>query len=204
MQQTFAWTFDHAVPLFGILILLGFALVASIGKPRRWFHWVGDALAGALVAVSTGALFFFCSVYGALERRVATLSFVGQPDGAVHRISDYRGKVVVLNFWATWCPPCRKEMPDLNRLAAAHPAGDVVVLTISDETWEAIGQYTARSPMSTVVGRFTSDVPEGAIAAMAYRGRPTTLVIDREGHVRKQLVGARDFAFFEETVRTVR
>jgi hypothetical protein len=58
--------------------------------------------------------------------------------------------------------------------------------------------------LSTLVGRFTSDVPKGAIAAMAYQGRPTTLVIDREGHVRKQLVGARDFASFEQAVQTVR
>jgi thiol-disulfide isomerase/thioredoxin len=49
-------------------------------------------------------------------------------DGKVHRLSSYRGKVVVVNFWATWCPPCREELPALQRVAASEP--DVVVLEV--------------------------------------------------------------------------
>jgi thiol-disulfide isomerase/thioredoxin len=147
------------------------------------------------------ALVLFGSIRGALERRVSSVSFVSAGDGALHRVGDYRGKIVVLNFWATWCPPCRTEMPDLNRLADAHRGGDVVVIAISDETWDAIRAYTDRFPMSTVVGRFTSEPPRGSVAGLAYKGRPTTIVVGRDGRVRRQLIGARDYGSFEDAVR---
>ena len=55
--------------------------------------------------------------------------------------------------------------------------------------------------MSSVVGRFSSEPPSGKLAAFAYKGRPTTMIIGRDGHVRRQLIGARDFDVFEEEVR---
>jgi thiol-disulfide isomerase/thioredoxin len=201
MRDVFAWVFENYLPLFGTVVVLAAALLVRIGRPRRWFHFAGDALGVAIAVVGIGGLAFFSSVRGALERRVQTISFEREADHAVQHVGDYEGKVVVLNFWATWCGPCRKEMPDLNRLAEAHSGDDVVVLTISDESWDAIGVYTARFPMKTVVGRFTSDPPRGRVETMAYQGRPTTLVLDRTGRIRKQLVGALELGELEKVVR---
>lgn len=107
----------------------------------------------------------------------------------------------MLSIWATWCPPCRAEMPDLNRIAAKWQGRDVVVLTLSDETWEAIGRYTSRFPMRTTVGHFTSAQPRTSLEAFAFRGRPTTLVLDRGGRVQQQLIGMRDYASFDNAIR---
>ena len=200
MERALFFAFDHTIAVFGTLAVAALALAVRIGRPRRLVHWAGQLAAVLAIALSAAGLFFFASVRAALEKRVATVSFES-PDRAVHRLGDYRGKVVVLNFWATWCPPCRNEMPDLNRLAAAHGGNDVVVLTLSDEDWDAIGRYTSRFPMSTVVGRFTAEPARGGLEAFAYQGRPTTMVIGRDGRVTAQLIGARPYETFDRAVR---
>src|SRR5258706_7745829 len=76
MEETLIWVFDHATPFFGTLIVLGLGLAAAIGRPRRWFHWAGTALAAGTLAIAVAALVLFGSIRGALERRVSSVSFV--------------------------------------------------------------------------------------------------------------------------------
>lgn len=201
MERSFIWVFDHSTTVFTLATLGATAIAYRIGRPRRWFHWTADVFLAVFIAASVASLMLFSTIHSALNERVETIAFTTPGGTAVHRISDYRGKVVVLNVWATWCPPCRKEMPDLSRLADAWRGRDVVVLTVSDETWEAISRYTSRVPMRTTVGRFTSAPPKTALQAFAWRGRPTTLVLDRDGRVRRQLIGMRDYASLEDAVR---
>lgn len=201
MERAFIWVFDHATLVFTLMMLVAAAIIVRIGRPRRWFHWAGDVLLGGALLLAAAGLIFFTSIHSALARRIDSIAFTTAGNGAVHRISDYRGKVVVLNIWATWCPPCRAEMPDLNRIANKWQGRDVVVLTLSDETWDAIGRYTSRFPMRTTVGHFTSARPRTSLEALAFRGRPTTLVLDRAGRVRQQLIGMRDYASFDNAIR---
>lgn len=94
------------------------------------------------------------------------------------RLSDFRGRVVIVNMWATWCGPCRVEMPTLERLAARHPK-DLVVLAVSnDDGWSPVDQYWK--------GQFPhlrlALAPDQSIAAkLGALGLPYTLILDREG-----------------------
>ena len=112
--------------------------------------------------------------------------------GETHHLSDYRGKAVFLNFWATWCPPCRSEMPSIERAYRALKGRGLVVVAVSLDS-------DARS----VVERFVKELaltfpilldPQGT-SAQAYRlpGLPVSLLIDRKGRLVWQEWGARDW-----------
>src|SRR5579859_645132 len=99
--------------------------------------------------------------------------------GKAVRLSDFRGRVVIVNMWATWCPPCRAEMPTLEKLAARYPK-DLVVLAISNDEggWRAIDQFWKnRFPHLRVALAPGPDLAPklGAL------GLPYTLIVDRDG-----------------------
>ncbi len=121
------------------------------------------------------------------------LRFTRVADGSTASLADHRGKVVVLNLWATWCPPCRAELPDLDRLQETYRDRGLVVLQISDEPRETLNRFLEESPMTTEHG-YVERFPWPA------GGRPTTFVVDREGIVRKAILGARSFEQFEKAV----
>lgn len=113
--------------------------------------------------------------------------------GQTIRLSDYRGQVVILNFWASWCPPCKAEMPDLEKAAREFRQGtDAVLLTINltdgaRETVAKANQYMEDNQFSMPVLLDT----EGQ-AANAYKitSIPTTVIIDRQGNIRARFAGA--------------
>ena len=110
-------------------------------------------------------------------------------DGARHTLAEHRGKVVLVDVWATWCPPCRKSLPEVAELQKA--GGDqYVVLPISvDRTgWGAVKPFLAQNPQLGL----TAYVPDGASALGAFGeipGIPTTLIIDRQGRLVKRWSG---------------
>ena len=118
-----------------------------------------------------------------------------RPAGGQIRLAEYRGQVVLLNFWATWCGACQTEMPDLERLARER-AQDAVVIAVSDEPIEDL-RKAVPADVYRLNGAFSDVAPEGTAAKMAYAGRPSTLVIDKQGRIRKVLVGLHDHAEFE-------
>ncbi len=121
------------------------------------------------------------------------LRFARVADGTMASLADHRGEVVVLNLWATWCPPCRAELPDLDQLQVTYRDRGLVVLQISDEPRGTLTSFLDKSPMTTEHG-YVESFPWPAC------GRPTTFVIDREGVVRKAFLGARSFEQFERAV----
>ena len=121
-------------------------------------------------------------------------SFVDEK-GISHKISDYKGKIVVLNFWATWCPPCVAEMPSLNNLAGTFPSQELVVLTLCKEKklQEDAKKLFINKNLKNLTLYFDD---EGAGAkAMIIKGLPTTFVLDRSGYLIGKLQGATEWEF---------
>ncbi len=111
-------------------------------------------------------------------------------DGDKHRLSDYRGKPLIINFWATWCPPCREEMPSMNR--AWHKVkDDVSMLAINvGEDEDTIFIFSADYPIDFPV---LLDQSGDVIKQWPVKGLPTTFVLDREGNIHYTAVGAREW-----------
>ncbi|MCI2399546.1 TlpA disulfide reductase family protein [Aliiroseovarius subalbicans] len=123
------------------------------------------------------------------ETRAAGTAVFTDAEGGEHTLAEYQGQVVLLNFWATWCAPCRKEMPGLNALQVEMGGEDFQVVPIA----------TGRNKLPAI-RRFFDDVdvtdlpilldPKQALARdMAVLGLPVTVILDRDGREVARLTG---------------
>jgi len=113
-------------------------------------------------------------------------------NGQAVNLSNYRGKVVVLNFWASWCTPCKAEMPALNKTAQQFASGsDAVLLTVnltdgSRETVDTVRKYITDNRYSLSV---LLDTQSRAANAYNITSMPTTYIIDKQGVIVNYIVG---------------
>ena len=115
------------------------------------------------------------------------------PDDRQIRLSDFKGKVVFLNFWATWCDPCREEMPSMERLHRTYRDRGLVVLAVSTDTQGAsvVKPFVKQFKITFEVGLD----PKMAVATGAYQvwALPSTIIIDRQGKRVLFANGAREW-----------
>jgi thiol-disulfide isomerase/thioredoxin len=156
--------------------------------PARIAGWL--ALAGMVAAV-TG-----CDQSPPADRLIEGRPFphllLHEFDGAVRSIEDYRGRIVVLNVWATWCPPCRKELPSLERLHAQLDPGRFAVIGMSIDGDADI----AREFLLDRGVTFKSYLDlEGAAAdrVLGIRVYPDTFIISQDGVLLRKFVGEREW-----------
>lgn len=110
-------------------------------------------------------------------------------------LKDLKGKVVLLNFWATWCPPCRKEMPDLETLSRRFGPQGLVVLGIDDENPEEVKPFIAQQGITYPV---LLDPGRRVNTLFEIEGIPKTFVYDREGKIVAQSIDMRTQTQFLE------
>jgi cytochrome c biogenesis protein CcmG/thiol:disulfide interchange protein DsbE len=176
-----------------------------LDKPRRESRWAIPA-AGLLIGLALGLVYFFGipskEESGLLlqpENPSGTLlpgPYVGAPapdltgvtvDGRQVSLKDLRGRVVVLNFWATWCAPCREEMPALEARYEKYKDDGLVVLAIDfDEPAEDVRAFQDQLGLT-----FPVLLDPGAKIQQLYRvrGYPTSYFVDRDGTIQVQHIG---------------
>jgi cytochrome c biogenesis protein CcmG, thiol:disulfide interchange protein DsbE len=131
------------------------------------------------------------------KRKAVEMSFPAL-EGPRWSLAEERGKVVLVNFWATWCGPCREETPALVHLAEDYRASGVSVVGVSldENSPHAVREFVKRYRMTYPVLMPPADSP----VASSVSSLPTTLLIDRQGRVAKTYVGAVRGAVFRRDV----
>lgn len=151
-----------------------------------------DFLAGGLTLAASPAAAQSVMPFQAKPRELPSLTFVGG-DGTAQTLADFRGRIVLLNVWATWCVPCREEMPTLDRLQARLGGADFHVLPLSIDSagLDAVRRFYEEIGISHLSMYLAEHM--SAISPLAVVGLPTTLLIDREGREIARRVGPAEW-----------
>ena len=162
-------------------------------RVRRTLVW-------AALALGVGILFLFAlPSYRQGEASIAGKTaddFALTIDGKPQRLSDYRGKVVVLNFWASWCPPCLEEAPALNRLQRhIEPLGGTILGVSIDEDPAAYEKFLKDFGIVFPTWRDPNVQDNKSKIELSYGTSliPETYVIDRHGKIARKLVSAQQW-----------
>ena len=156
----------------------------------------------AIVLAAAFGFFFFGSKPGTsldTEKAFAAPGATAAPDftlfdrqGSPVSLSDFRGKVVMLNFWATWCPPCRAEMPSMERLHSKLQEEDFVLLAVNVEEsgQSAVDAFVREIPVSFPV---LFDSAQEVSRLYRVSGIPQTFIIDPQGRIVQQITGGLEW-----------
>ena len=169
---------------------------------------------GALLRYIVTSLFlcFFPLLATVQQENQPTIRFVRNPDpapdfqltgldGKPVTLASSKGKVVLVNFWATWCGPCRAEIPDLVELQKKYKDRlQILGLVVDDEDLDAIKKFAARFGINYPLALATNDIriQYGGIPAL-----PTSFVLDSEGRVVQKHEGLRDPVLYETEIRSL-
>jgi thiol-disulfide isomerase/thioredoxin len=154
------------------------------------------------VAFMAFMLFFGCTNKGEQASADTAPDFTLQDmNGKTVSLSSFKGKVVIIDFWATWCPPCRAAIPGLERLYKAYNTKGLVVLGISvDEGgWDLVKEFETGLGVTYPVLKGTDDVSVKYLV----RSIPMLVITDRDGKVRKRFIGMMSEEDLENEVKAL-
>ena len=154
------------------------------------------------VSVIVLTILFGCSNKDASSSSSKAADFTLQDmNGKNVRLSDYRGKVVLLEFWATWCPPCRASIPGIERISKAYKDKGLVVLAVSlDEGgWDSVKSFISNNGMTYTVLKGNDEVS----ASYQVRTIPMLLIVDKEGRISKRYLGFGNEDDLEKDIDTI-
>jgi len=154
-------------------------------------------IAAVLMAISDGGLGGQPIVVTPLPVPSDFVSLVGDPapdfsltglDGAKHQLTDYKGRVTFVNFWATWCGPCQVELPTLEKFVAQQGDKGAMVLAVNaGETTDQINTYFKQNDISGLNVLLDSNIE--VYTAYGINALPTTFIVDKEGVIRYRHFG---------------
>lgn len=181
--------------LFGVLHLQR----ESVGQAMAWVGISLSALGGILSTCFIALLMYFIPMFReGMTGMMASADFtiwegveapdfeVSTLDGASVKLSDMRGRRVIVDMWATWCGPCRMEIPHFNSLAREYK-DTLTIIGISDEAESKLREFIEEQPIEYLVASAELPSPYGDVTSI-----PTTFFIDRNGIIDKVLVGYHD------------
>jgi thiol-disulfide isomerase/thioredoxin len=175
----------------------------------RWIVATIGALALALLTLDSSELWFEGSALAAggscpANAKPANLNFtLKDVQGKNVRLADYKGKVILLDFWATWCGPCKAEIPHFIELQQEYGSQGLVVLGLSvDDTVDKLKPFVAELRMNypVLVGLGRDDVQD---AFGPIWGIPTTFLISRDGKICRKNTGIQGRAKYERDIKAL-
>lgn len=113
-------------------------------------------------------------------------------------LADFKGKVVVLDFWATWCPPCRREIPDFIKLQTEYGSKSVQIVGIALDEPGKVQEFARQNGMNYPVLLGTQEI---SVKYGGIEGIPTTFIIDKNGKIANRFEAFRPRAVFEEEIK---
>jgi peroxiredoxin len=130
------------------------------------------------------------------------------PDGKPVELKQLRGRPVLLNFWATWCAPCKDELPEFEQVYREHKAGGLVVLAVSADDASTAKQVPAyltagSSPVGSYTFPVALDTNQEVVRRYKLFGLPATFFIDRTGIIRALHPGAMSRQMIEERLKSI-
>ncbi len=175
MNRSVLITVGAAIVAAAFGLLLGLSAGGNGAEP-------GPAFAGAM-----GSFTY------AETREPAPSLTVEAEDGQRVTLADFRGRVVLINLWGTWCPPCIKEMPSLDRLQGRLGGAQFTVLPVAIEPqgWETITPFWERAGIRHLTTYLDAD--NQSMVAFQPRGLPVSILVDRQGRIMGQIEGEADW-----------
>ncbi len=163
----------------------------------KWFVW-------AAVIIGAGSVYYNLStpeqtsLTSPTQKGAAPQFTLSDIEGRHVSLSQYRGKVVILDFWATWCPPCKKEIPDFISLQHQYASQGLQIIGIGLDEPSAVASFARTNGINYPVA-----VGDDAIANLygGVSGIPTTFIIDRNGNIKNRFEGFTDRSVFEAEIK---
>lgn len=162
------------------------------------------ALGIALIMLSGLAVRHFVLTPSIAPASIATHTFFAaefpDTDGQLQAMEKWKGKIIIVNFWATWCPPCLEEMPELSNLQSQYKDQNVVVLGISSDELDKIRQFSAETPVSYPL--LSGDIDAMNISESLGNNKgvlPYTVIIKPDGNIANTYFGLVNQSLLEET-----
>jgi cytochrome c biogenesis protein CcmG/thiol:disulfide interchange protein DsbE len=152
-----------------------------------------------IIAAAAFSLLLYSSAFAAKVGEVAPDFTRADFANKQLKLSDYRGKLVLLNFWATWCPPCREEMPLFSKWQREHKAKGLQVIGVSmDDDAASVKEFLAEYPVTypVVMGDVKLAEVYGGVL-----GLPLSYLIDKQGRIVARYQGEADLAKMEAKIK---
>ncbi len=209
----FKFSFVWGLPVFVVLLVAAVYVDHRFIKGNSW-GWPESGprrvAKVVLLLIQIASISMLFTILGPMRetaagaRRIQSAIGEAAPDLTFRRVADdselnlhqFSGKVRLVNLWATWCPPCLVELPDLDRLQQAYGDQGLEVITLSQQSRGELQTFATERPYS-MINVYAEKIDWLEIGD----SRPVTVLIDRQGVVREFIFAMRDFEGFEAMIR---